>query len=151
MWLQLLERSLMRSIFCFASVMILLVAQTALAEVCELRSLGNDVQGGTSVIVGYFTSGMEHSGFSPCGSNKAFWWVHAPKHYEMLTRELMKLGESRYSSYPSKKLFVKAEACVSVPGTYGHLGQYPRYVEFLELLEYHPQTEEDCPPVGVVK
>ncbi len=125
----------------------MLAAQNAFPQQCRLASSAGAVRGEKKIIEGHYSWGFERSEFKPCNENRVSWWLKAPKHSQILAREMKELSGGKHQA-PSKRLYIKALACVSDTGVFGHMGAYPRMVEVLNLIEYHPEESGDCSRAG---
>lgn len=86
-------------------------------------------------IAGHYRFGFEVEAFRPCGSSED-WWV--------TTADELRSRAERLSG-TSRPVYAVVRARVSPRGEYGHLGQYPRQVSVVEVLEMRPARSSDCP------
>jgi hypothetical protein len=81
---------------------------------------------------GYYEAGWEREVFRPCGVQEDWWSWSTGKIIQEDPR-----GWGR--------VFVVLEGTVSPPGSYGHLGRYPRQIVITEVIEVRPAESAACP------
>ncbi|MCB9030634.1 MAG: hypothetical protein H6619_06240 [Deltaproteobacteria bacterium] len=123
---------------------LLLLSLTSFSEQCSYTQHTDKEVGEVQIIEGFYTSSFELSGFTPCGESETVsWWLEPRSAQSRLSSEIKKLGGTGFNP-PDKRLYLKAKACVSPDGTYGHLGMFPRHVEIIQLIAVHPEESSDC-------
>lgn len=94
---------------------------------------------GVELYRGHFTTGFEVSDFRRCGSQES-WWVGG--NMGPVSRFVSTLPEMERRGYPT--LYVEWRGEVSAPGSYGHLGRYPREIRVDTVLEVRREGPADC-------
>lgn len=94
---------------------------------------GGEDDGG-EVYAGHYSTGFEVSAFTECGSGEA-WWVRG-------TADLQVQAKAANDGAAYEPVFVRVRGTLSEPGTYGHLGAYPRELTVTEVIEV--STADGC-------
>jgi len=90
-------------------------------------------EGETGVFRGVFFYGFETSDFRVCGSNE-IWW--ASGNLKPLIDVTPAPG--------SRGVYAEIQGELSPPGSYGHLGMYPREIEIRKVRRVLAVAEADC-------
>jgi hypothetical protein len=86
----------------------------------------------TERLSGFYEAGWEKEVFRPCGTQEE-WWSWS-------TTQILKEDPRGWG-----RAFVVLEGEVSPPGSYGHLGQYPREIVITRVIEVRPAPGAECP------
>lgn len=98
-----------------------MLAQTLMHSACN--------SGETGVFRGVYTGGFEVSDFRACGTDTT-WWA---------TGELRRLGGGQPVG-----VYAEVQGELSPPGSYGHLGMYPRQIEIRKVRRVEPTPPLFC-------
>ncbi len=107
------------------------LAPAMLAQALALSACESGDQG---TFQGVFFWGFETSSFRACGTTE-FWWASG---------EIQPLIDVQPAP-GAPGVYAVVEGEVSLPGSYGHLGAYPRQIEIRQVQRVEPAPPGSCP------
>ena len=102
-------------------------------------SIATDILGGSDdTWEGRVAFGFEVSSFSPCSSD-AQWWMTGGGSYTELNDKYRDLGQTDYMP-----VYAKLKGTRSSKGRFGHLGEYEREFEVVEVVDVRELKKDEC-------
>lgn len=96
---------------------------------------GCDAPTAAATYEGRYSWGFEESAFTPCGRDER-WWVSNDAEVVDRYREVT---DDEY-----EQVYARLRGRLSVPGTYGHLGEYSRELNVTGVVEIRALRPDDC-------
>jgi hypothetical protein len=95
-----------------------------------------------AVYSGRLIVGFETSAFTPCGSAEKWWLDGKASQIWEFTKQQRAAADA--DSAWAVRLFVSVRGAPSATGNHGHLGQYTRRIDVVEVLEVREYRATDC-------